>query len=137
MPEQSHRKELTAQYKEDHPEAGVYCIRNLKNSKVLLASSPNLASIRNKVEFAKSMNMPSTLDYRLKKDITVYGLDAFSLEILEVLEIKPESTDKEILDDLAILEELWREKFDPDLPITSDRLRKNARPKIDLASLCL
>jgi hypothetical protein len=37
------------------------------------------------------------------------------LEVLEVLETKPEMTPAEIRDDLATLEALWREKLDPAL----------------------
>ena len=37
------------------------------------------------------------------------------LEVLEVLEIRPEMTQAEILADLKTLEELWREKLDPSL----------------------
>ncbi len=113
MNDQARRKELRAQYKQTHPEAGVYRIINHENSKVLLSSSPNLASVRNRLAFAKSTNSPGALDQRLRDDIRRFGIDAFSLEILEVLETKPEMTPAEIRDDLAVLEELWRERQDP------------------------
>jgi len=115
MNEQARRKELRAQYKQTHPEAGVYRILNSRNNKALLGSTPNLASIRNRLEFAKSTNMPGALDLRLSKDIRQFGIDAFSLEVLEVLETRPEMTQAEIREDLATLEELWREKLDPSL----------------------
>ena len=38
---------------------------------------------------------------------------AFALDVLEVLEVRPELTPAEIRADLATLEELWREKLDP------------------------
>ncbi|HEX5417926.1 MAG TPA: GIY-YIG nuclease family protein [Chloroflexota bacterium] len=113
MSNQSRRKELREQYEQNPPEAGMYRIVNRENGKSLLSSSPNLASVRGRLEFAKSTNTPSALDLRLSADIRQFGLDAFSLEILEVLEIKPEMTPAEIRDDLAALEALWREKFDP------------------------
>jgi hypothetical protein len=115
MNEQARRKELRAQYKQTHPEAGVYRILNSENNKALLGSTSNLPSIRNKLEFAKSTNSPGMLDQRLSKDIRQFGIDAFSLEVLEVLETKPEMTLAEILENLATLEELWREKMDPSL----------------------
>jgi hypothetical protein len=62
------------------------------------------------VAFAKSTNSPGALDQRLREDIRRFGIDAFSLEILEVLDTKPEMTPAEIRDDLAVLEELWRER---------------------------
>jgi hypothetical protein len=115
MSEQARRKELQAQYKQTHPEAGVYRIVNSQNNKVLLGSSPNLTSIRSKLEFAKATNMPGALDQRLSKDARQYGIEVFSLEILEVLETKPEMTRAEIMEDLATLEALWREQLDPSL----------------------
>jgi hypothetical protein len=113
--EQARRKDLVAQYKQTEPEAGVYRIINSRNNKTLLGSTPNLASIRNRLEFAKSTNSPGALDHRLRKDIREFGVDAFSLEVLEVLETKPEMTPAEIRDDLAALEALWREKLNPAL----------------------
>jgi hypothetical protein len=115
MIEQGRRKELRAQYEQIRPEAGVYRILNSRNNKSLLGSTSNLASIRNKLEFAKSTNSPGVLDHRLSKDIRQFGIDGFSLEILEVLETRPEMTPAEILEDLATLEELWREKLNPSL----------------------
>ena len=115
MKEQDRRKELRAQYKQTRPQAGVYRIVNTQNNKALLGSTPDLASIRNKLEFARSANMPGALDLRLSKDIRECGIDAFSLEVLDVLETMPEMTQAEILEDLATLEKLWREKMDPSL----------------------
>ena len=115
MSEQARRKDLVAQYKQTQPEAGVYRIVNSRNNKTLLGSTPNLASIRNRLEFAKSTNSPGSLDHRLRKDIREFGVDAFSLEVLEVLETKPKMTPAEIRDDLATLEALWREKLNPAL----------------------
>lgn len=115
MTDPSRRKELLAHYKQTEPEAGVYRIRNSQNNKALLGSTPNLASIRNRLAFAQSTNMPGALDHRLRKDIGQFGLGAFSLEILEVLETTPEMTAAEIKADLATLEALWREQSDPAL----------------------
>lgn len=111
----SRRKELKSQYKQVHPEAGVYRVVNTQNNKVLLGSTPNLAGIRNKLAFARSTNSPSALDHRLHYDIRQYGIDAFAFEVLDILDIKPEATRAEIMADLATLESLWREKLDADL----------------------
>jgi hypothetical protein len=112
MSEQMRRKELRAHYKRVHPEAGVYLIRNSQNNKALLGSTPNLASIRNKLAFVKATNMWSALDRRLSKDLREFGSEAFSLEVLEVLDITPEMTRADILEDLSTLEQLWRERLD-------------------------
>ncbi len=115
MSDQARRKELRAQYRQARPEAGVYRIVNGGNGKALLGSTTNLAHIRNKLEFARSTNTSGALDLRLSKDIREFGIDAFSLDILEVLEIEPEMTPAQVQQDLATLEQLWREKLDPSL----------------------
>ena len=106
MSDQIRRKELKAQYKRARPQAGVYRILNSRNAKVLLGCTPNLASIRNKMEFAKSTNTATVLDRRLIEDLREFGIEAFSLEVLDVLDVTPEMTLSEILEDLATLEEL-------------------------------
>jgi arginase family enzyme len=115
MSQPDRRKALRAQYEQTPPEAGVYRIVNNRTNKALLGSTLNLAGLRNRLAFARSTNSPGGLDLRLSKDIRQYGFDAFSLEVLEVLEVTPEMTRAEILADLATLEALWREKSDPAL----------------------
>ncbi len=115
MTDKSHRKELQAEYKQSRTEAGVYRIVNLRNGRVLFGSTTNLASIRNKLEWSKSTNTPSALDHRLSKDIREFGIDAFSLEILEVLQPKPETTSAKLREELATLETLYRDEQDPSL----------------------
>lgn len=107
------RRELVSEYKRSHPEAGVYRIVNSVNGKALLGSALNLNSVRSKMTFAGKSGTTGGLDHRLNADIRQHGIEAFSLEILEVLDIRPEQTDAEIRADLAALEALWREKLDP------------------------
>ena len=115
MNDKVRRKELQSQYKQTPPEAGVYRIVNEKNDKVLLGSTLNLATVRNKIAFMKSTHTVGVLDHRLRSDLRTFGIDAFSMEVLEMLEIEPTMTREEILRDLATLEELWRERLDPAL----------------------
>jgi hypothetical protein len=115
MNDKSRRKELSASYKQSHPEAGVFRIVNARNGKVLLGSAANLASMRNKLEFARSTSTPSALDRKLQDDIREFGLEAFSFEVLESFEPSPELTATKIREELAVLEALWREKLDPAL----------------------
>jgi hypothetical protein len=111
MNDKARRKQLTADYKRNHPEAGVYRIVNGTTGRALLGSSLNLPSMRSKFEFSRSTRSYGALDHRLASDIRQHGIDAFSLEILEVLDTRPEMNDAEIRDDLATLEALWREKL--------------------------
>ena len=115
MDQKSRRKQLLTEYKQTRPEAGVYRVVNTTTGKTLLASSPNLPSVQSKMEFARSTNAATIFGYKMAPDVRQFGIGAFSLEILEVLEVRPETTQAEILADLKTLEELWREKLDPSL----------------------
>ncbi|MGE5596772.1 MAG: GIY-YIG nuclease family protein [Hyphomicrobiales bacterium] len=111
MDSKSRRKELTAQYRQTAPEAGVYRITNTHTGRSLVRGTANLASMRNKIAFGKATNSPVVLDRRLEKDVREFGIDAFDFEVLEVLETKPDATRAGIQRDLDALEELWREKL--------------------------
>lgn len=113
MSDRARRKELQAQYRQTHPEAGVYRIVNTRTGQALLGSSPNLPSVSAKLEFSRMTGTSGALDRRLRADVAQFGLEAFELEVLETLETRPEMTSAEIQRDLVALEELWREKFDP------------------------
>lgn len=113
MDQKSRRRQLTAEYKQTHPEAGVYRIVNSQSGKAFLGSAANLQSVRSKMEFARATGTTGGLDHRLTKDVRQLGIEAFTLEILEVLETGPKMTSAEIRADLATLEALWREKLDP------------------------
>ncbi len=105
------RRELRAQYEQRPREAGVYVLRNTVTGRILIAASPDLGSVRNRLEFARAANAPSALDGRLTAEVRQFGIDAFVLEVLEVLEVTPEMTPVEVRADLRALEELWREKL--------------------------
>ncbi len=111
MVDRSRRKQLASDYKQTRREAGIYRITNSENGKSLIASSTNLDSVRSKMEFARTTNSPGVLGYQLKSDVLKFGIEAFALEILEVLEVKPEMTDAQIRADLKTLEQLWTEKY--------------------------
>jgi hypothetical protein len=113
--DRSRRRELTKAYASEHPEAGVYRIRNAQTGRVLIASATNLAGARNRFAFARSTNAPGALDLRLREDIRVHGLAALELEVLERFVPAPERTSAEIRSELDIMESLWREGEDPAL----------------------
>ena len=114
MNDHARRKELTSQYKQNRPEAGVYRIVNARNGRYLIGSAMNLASVQGRVSFAVSTESECSFDPRLRDDARVFGFGAFSVEVLEILESRPEATDAEVREDLAALESLWRERFDPE-----------------------
>src|SRR6476659_2572479 len=107
MSDRARRKELREQFRQTQTEAGVYRLVNSANGKMLLGSTTNLASVRSKMEFGLATNTTGGFDYRLHGDIRAFGIAAFTLEILEVLDITPEMAPADIRRDLATLEELW------------------------------
>lgn len=111
MTDASRRKELKAQYRESGPEAGVYRWLNTHTGRFLVASTTDLASIRNKLDFARSTGGTGVFDYRMKPDLKQTGIDAISLEILETFEPDPSMSPTDIKRDLETLVELWREKL--------------------------
>ena len=88
-------------------------IRSALNAISFLGSALNLGSVRSKLEFTRKTGGVSALDHKLWADARQHGAGSFELEILEVLEVRPEMTQGEIRADLATLETLWRERYDP------------------------
>jgi len=108
------RRALRDAYRQAPPDAGVYLIHNSAAGKALLGSTVNLASLHNKLEFARATNTTGVLDHRLRGVAGAFGVGVLSLEVLEVLKVTPAMTSAEVLSDLATLEALWREKLGPD-----------------------
>jgi hypothetical protein len=104
------RDELRASYEQKPREAAVYALRNSVTGRVLIGSTVDLASLRNRLDFGRQTNSTGVLDRRLVADARAHGVDSFELEVLDVLEADPTRDDAATLRDLAALEELWREK---------------------------
>jgi hypothetical protein len=105
------RKEMKTRYRENPPAAGVYRITNTATGQMLVGVSTNLAAVQNKLDFAKSTNLPGALDQRLRSDLEQHGVEAFAFEVLEVMEIQPGRTDRQIQFDLNVMEQRWREEL--------------------------
>ena len=105
------RKEIINQYKERKLIGGVYTITNTQNGKYLLGHAANLKSVQNRFQFA--LMTGSTLHPKLQKDWDALGVQAFTLTILEELEQRPEQSQAAFIDDLKMLEQLWRANLDP------------------------
>ena len=104
------RKEMTNAYKNRKLQGGVYIITNTLNGKYLIDHVANLQSAQNHFQFAVTTG--STVHPRLEKDWKELGTPAFTFEVLEELEQKPEQSQTAFMDDLKTLEQLWRAKFD-------------------------
>jgi group I intron endonuclease len=114
--EKQKRAEIKRNYKQTHRPMGVYQIKNLTNDKILVGSSLNLDSIKNRHFF--ELKMGSHRNETLQKEWNEYGETAFSFTILE--QIKPEEETVESFDildkyraQLQALEEQWIDKLQP------------------------
>ncbi|MNP33286.1 hypothetical protein D3C76_1265170 [compost metagenome] len=115
------RKELQEQAKEIKIEAGIYCIRNLKNNKRLVESTPNLKKLNG---LKLSLDMGSHLNRQLQKDWTALGEDSFAFEVLEKLK-RPETGLFDEKRELKKLKEKWLRELMPfgELGYNSDKER--------------
>ena len=104
------RKEITNAYKKRKLCGGVYTITNTLNGKYLIDHVANLKSVQNHFRFAVTTG--STVHPKLQKDWKELGAQAFTLEVLEELEQKPEQSHAAFMDDLKTLEQLWRANLD-------------------------
>jgi hypothetical protein len=105
------RDELRTEYEQRPRRAGVYTLRNTVSGRVVIASTPDIESVRNRLEFGQTTNSTGVLDRRLVDDARRHGMDSFTLEILDTLDDDPTRDDAQTASDLAALEQLWREKL--------------------------
>jgi hypothetical protein len=107
--DRARRRELRAQSLAAPPRAGVYIIRNSATGRILLGSTTNLESVRNKLEFGRSTGLAGVLDHRLRRDADEDGIDAFTFEVVEALDVTPDMTPAGLRAELDTLEALCRE----------------------------
>lgn len=110
----STRREISKEYKERRLRGGVYTITNTRSGKYLIGHAANLASVRNRFDFAVTTG--SAVHPKLRTDWEEAG-DAvgsvFRLDVLEELEQRPDQTQAEFMEDLKTLEQLHRADLDP------------------------
>ena len=109
----SNRRDLTRAYKERTVRGAVYRITNTRNGRYLLGYVADVASVRNRFQFAVSTG--SAVDPRLRADWDAHGAAAFTLTILDELEKRADQSQAEFLADLQALEALRRSELDPAL----------------------
>lgn len=104
------RKEINREYKERVKPSGVYQVKNLANSKVLLGSSLNLEGPLNRHRFMLKINGHTNKE--LQKDWNELGPEQFLFEILEVVQVK-DDPNFNLKDELTLLEQIWLEELYP------------------------
>jgi hypothetical protein len=111
MTSDDRRRELRTTYERRPREAGVYLLRNRVTGRILVASSPDLRSVRNRLDFGRATETTGVLDRRMVDDARDHGMASIDLEVLDVLEDAADRPDDEVGADLRALEALWREKL--------------------------
>jgi len=111
MTDRDRRRELGEVYRLRIKEAGVYMLRSQATGKILIGSSRDLVSLRNKIDLGRSTGSASVLDHRMAADARVHGMASIELVVLDVIDLRPEMTLAELTAELASLEALWREKL--------------------------
>ena len=101
---------MKQEYKLYKSKKGVYQIKNIRNSKILIGSSTDLVAIWNRQK--AQLNFGNHPNSELQKDWNEFGADAFEYKILS--EIKEEEG-KEInyKKEIKELSELYIEEFKP------------------------
>ena len=113
MTDRARRKALSAGYAQA-PAAGVYRLVNRVTGRSLVGATTNLGSVAGKLAFAQAIGKVGLFFRRAQADIARHGIAAFELEVLDTLAPRPEATAREVEEELATLEALWREKVGPE-----------------------
>jgi hypothetical protein len=106
----SNRREIRNEYKARRRRGGVYTITNVVSGRYIIGYAADIASVRNHFEFAVTTG--SAVHPKLRQDWAESGPRAFVLEVREELEQGPDQSQAEFLDDLKLLEHLWRTTLD-------------------------
>ena len=104
------RKALTARYKETPQDAGIYKISNLPEAKIFIGYSVNVKARINRHQ--AMLRFGSETVAGLQADWQRLGADAFSFEVVDVLE-PLDVPGYSPLEDLKALEAIWCDKLKP------------------------
>jgi len=111
MTSRERREELRASYEQRPRQAAVYLLRNTVTGRILVASTMDLESVRNRMEFGVATGSTGVLDRRLVADAREHGVGSFSMEVLDTLDSDPDRDETQTAADLKELENLWRDKL--------------------------
>lgn len=104
------KNELKKQYLQNPPPMGVYKITNLANGKIFIGSHKNVNGRINRHKFALETGIEEIKE--LLEDYRKYGESKIVFEVIDTLKPKDEP-DYDYTEDIATLEELWKDKLQP------------------------
>lgn len=102
------KRELRNRYKDKVIIGGVYCIKCNENNHIWIKSVRDMSGSKNRFEFAVSTNSCPEPDLRI--EWAEYGAKSFSFVILEEIKKKENQSEREFLNDINVLLEMWLEK---------------------------
>jgi len=102
------RKEMVRRYKETPRPAGVYRVQHKPSGRTLLGSSPDAPAMLRRIQAQLRMN--GHTKRVLQSDWNADGPDAFLFEVVDLLP-PSEIAGRSLTEELATLEDLWREKL--------------------------
>lgn len=108
------RKEIKMAYKQQKPcPMGVYKIKNEINGRIFVGTSRNLSGTSN--SYLAKLEFDSHHNKNLHEDLHLHGPDAFSFEIVEILDPEkvPKENLREALKELKELEDKWLNILQP------------------------
>lgn len=101
------KKELISAYKEKKTIGCIYLLKNTENGKALLLTAPDMQGAQNRYNFA--IKTGGCVHPKLQADWK--NGCTFDMEILDTLEKKDDTNNKEFAEDLKALAELWQQKL--------------------------
>lgn len=105
------RKELAQEYQQRTLIGGVCAIVNTTNDKRLIISATEVDRLHNLFDFSISTGTFTYME--LQKDAAAYGVEVFEFEVLELLEKKDLQSLVQFQEDISVLCDIWKEKYDP------------------------
>lgn len=106
--DKSLRNKLKDQYINRTVIGGVYCIKCDGNDRVWIKSTKDMTGQKNKFKFSISTN--SCPEPSMCAEWKKYGAESFSLTVLEEIKKGETQTQREFIDDIDALFEMWLEK---------------------------
>jgi len=104
-------KRMLDSYQPQQRLAGVVRIRNERNGKVFLVGCPDLHGRADKYRIQLIGGMHPNRE--LQQDFKELGADAFTIEVIEQFTVSDELSEKDVLNELAALEEMMVEEYEP------------------------
>lgn len=105
MKKENHR-ELIREYKRTPRDMGVVGLRSLRDGSLAILPCKDVNGLINKFDFAKKTNSIVALPMEFRKIVETEGFDGVVIEVVELIENKPEYTNDERLEELELLYEI-------------------------------